>query len=114
MLTKKITVVPAQGTWVVRAGGAVIGETTRALELVDGDATGQIYFPREDIGMAFLEASDTEMATDGIGRASYFGIVTRSTTIERAAWSYAEPAEDASRIADHISFDLNKVTVEQV
>jgi uncharacterized protein (DUF427 family) len=114
MLTKKITVVPAEGTWVVRAGGAVIGESARALELSDGQSLAQIYFPKDDIGMAFLEASDYETATDGVGRASFFGIVTRSTTIERAAWTYRDPAEVAARIADHISFDLNKVTVERV
>lgn len=114
MLTKKFRVVPAEGTWVVRAGGAVIGESARALELVEGDAAGTVYFPRDDIGMAFLEASDHQTETDGIGRASYFGIVTRSNTIRRAAWTYPEPAEGLTRIADHIAFDLGKVTVERV
>lgn len=114
MLTKKITIVPAEGTWVVRAGGAVIGESTNALELMEGDSVSRIYFPREDIGMAFLEDADYETQTEGIGRAAYFGIVTRSTTIQRAAWSFSNPEDGAARIAGHIAFDPNKVTVEQV
>ena len=32
-MSDHITITPAQGTWVVRAGGAVLGETTDALEL---------------------------------------------------------------------------------
>jgi len=32
-----IKIRPAGGTWVVRAAGAVLGETTRALELIEGD-----------------------------------------------------------------------------
>ena len=36
-MTTEITIRPASGTWTVRAGGAVLGETTNALELVEGD-----------------------------------------------------------------------------
>lgn len=114
MLTKKITVVPAEGTWVVRAGGAVIGESTRAMELTDGDSPSAIYFPQDDIGMAFLEPAGHTTETEGIGRAQYYGIVTRSTTIQRAAWLYPDPVADLASIANLISFDSRKVTIEQV
>ena len=33
-------IVAADGTWVVRAGGAVIGESSRALELIEADGPG--------------------------------------------------------------------------
>ncbi|MEM8569505.1 MAG: DUF427 domain-containing protein [Pseudomonadota bacterium] len=114
MLTKRIAVVPANGTWVVRAGGAVIGESERALELVLTETSSLIFFPREDVGMAFLEPSTHVAQTEGIGQASYFGIVTRSTTIKNAAWSYPEPSEGAMKLAGHIAFDSERVTVEQV
>jgi uncharacterized protein (DUF427 family) len=114
MIAKKTSVVPADGTWVVRAGGAVIGESSRVLELVDGDRPAVIYFPREDIAMEFLEPSDREKASENLGVARYFGIVTRSTLIENAAWSYAEPAPDAAPLARLIAFDTDQVTVEQI
>ena len=38
----KIREVP--GTWVVRAGGAVLGESANALELSEGSMTPVIYF----------------------------------------------------------------------
>ena len=49
-----ITIRPATGTWVVRAGGAVLGESIQALEMTEGDYPPVIYFPRTDIAMAFL------------------------------------------------------------
>lgn len=54
-----INITKAAGTWTVRAGGAVLGESSNALELVEGSYTPVIYFPREDIAMAFLDDSDS-------------------------------------------------------
>ena len=54
----KIRIRKAAGTWVVRSGGAVLGETTRALELDEDGHNPVIYFPREDIAVAFLDPSD--------------------------------------------------------
>ena len=44
------TIIAADGTWVVRADGAVIGESTRAVRVVEADGPGAIYFPRDDLG----------------------------------------------------------------
>ena len=46
-MAPKITITGAPGTWVVRAGGAVLGETKAALELVEGDYPAVMYFPRK-------------------------------------------------------------------
>ena len=53
-MAENITIRNAPGKWVVRAGGAILGESDRALELTEGDYPPVIYFPRDDIGMAFL------------------------------------------------------------
>lgn len=109
-----IKITKADGTWVVRAGGAVIGETTDALELTEGDYTPVIYFPRSDIAMAFLEPSDTRSTCPWKGEASHYSIQTKSTLIEDAAWSYESPKDDVARIAGHIAFYPGKATVEQL
>ena len=54
-MDKKITIRKAPGNWTVRAGGAVIGESSNALELSEGDLEPVIYFPRSDIAMAFQQ-----------------------------------------------------------
>ncbi len=105
----------APGKWVVRAGGAVLGESDTALELSEGDYPPVIYFPRDDIAMAFLDRSDTTTHCPHKGDASYFTIVTRSERIEDAVWSYETPLEAMGRIAGHLAFRTgDKVTVERL
>ena len=110
-----IKVQPAEGIWVIRAGGAVLGESTNALELTEGDYPAIIYFPREDIAMEFLDASDKTTTCPWKGDASYFSIVTKSTVLKDAVWSYETPKEAVAAIKDHLAFytgDL--VAVEKV
>ncbi|MFA8442381.1 DUF427 domain-containing protein [Yoonia sp.] len=109
-----IKVRPATGTWVVRAAGAVIGESTNALELVEGDYPPVIYFPRDDLAMAFLDATDLSSTCPYKGKASYFTIEAKSGPIANAAWSYESPIEAIAAIKDHIAFYSEKVAVEQV
>ncbi|MEM6466914.1 MAG: DUF427 domain-containing protein [Pseudomonadota bacterium] len=114
MNTKTITITKATGTWVVRAGGAVIGESKNALELVENGYEPVIYFPRDDIEMAFLEPSDHSTTCPHKGEATYFGLAAKSGIIENAAWSYESPKEDVARIKDHLAFYTEKAAVEQL
>ncbi|WP_109466511.1 DUF427 domain-containing protein [Albibacillus kandeliae] len=105
----------AAGKWTVRSGGAVLGESTNALELTEGDYPPVIYFPREDIAMAFLDRSDHSTHCRWKGDASYYSIVTRSTTHENAAWSYEDPFEAVAEIKGHLAFyPSDAVTVEEI
>ncbi len=113
-MNRHIKIHKAQGTWVVRAGGAVIGESQNALELVEGDYPPVIYFPRDDIGMAFLDTSETTSHCPFKGDATYYSIVTKSTVIKNAAWSYESPNEDVAEIAGYLAFYPNLVAVEKL
>lgn len=104
----------AGGTWVVRAYGAVIGESTKALSLEEGAYPEVIYFPRDDIGMEFLDKSDTVTTCPHKGEATYYGISSPEGTMADAAWSYETPHEAVSKIAGHLAFYTDKVTVEQL
>ena len=109
-----VTTTPAEGTWVVRAGGAVLGESSRAIELREEGHDPVVYFPREDVAMAFLEASSKHSMCPHKGDAGYYSIVTNSTTLPDAVWTYAEPKPNVSAIAGHLAFDPSQVTVERV
>ena len=110
-----ITIRKAEGTWTVRAGGAVLGESKSALVLSEDSYHDVIYFPRDDIAMAFLDATDHSTHCPHKGDASYFSIVTKSQTLENAAWSYETPKDDVARIKDHVAFYASDtVTVERV
>lgn len=104
-----------EGVCSVRAGGAVLGESSEALELTEGDYPPVIYFPRSDIAMAFLEPSDKTTHCPYKGDASYFSIVTKSRTIPDAVWSYESPKEGMERITGHLAFYVSDlVTVEKL
>lgn len=109
-----IKIRPAPGTWVVRAGGAVLGESKRALELSEGDYPSVIYVPREDIAMAFLEPSDTTSTCPYKGTANYFSIIAKSGAIKDAAWSYEDPKDNVAEIKGHLAFYTDRVAVEEV
>lgn len=112
-MANDITIKPANGTWVVRAGGAVLGESENALEVsLNGQAA--IYFPQSDIATEFLDTSEKTETTD-LGEATYFSIVTKSTTLHNSAWSFATPADTASEIAGHLAFETGDlVAVEKL
>ena len=110
-----IKITAAQGTWVVRAGGAVLGESTNALELREGDYPPVIYFPRGDIAMAFLDASDKTTHCPHKGDATYFSVVTKSRTLQDAVWSYEDPKEDVAELKGHLAFDpREEIAIERV
>lgn len=114
-MTSHITIRKAPGKWTVRAGGAVLGESSNALELSEGDLAPVIYFPRADIATAFMDDSDQTTVCPHKGQASYFSIVTKSKTIQNAVWSYETPNEDVARIKGYLAFAVSQdVAVEQL
>lgn len=114
-MLKHIKIRPAGGTWVIRAGGAVLGESGRALELTEGDMPSVIYFPREDIAMAFLEPSEYRTLNQWIGEARYFNIASKSRNYDNAVWSYEAPQDEAKDLEGYLAFHVQDgVAVEQV
>lgn len=105
----------APGTWTVRAGGAVLGESENALELTEGDYPSVIYFPRDDIAMAFLDQTDKITHCPHKGDATYFSVVTKSQTLENAVWSYEAPKDGVTRIKGHLAFYTgDTIAVEEI
>lgn len=113
-MSEHIVIENAEGTWVVRAGGAVIGESSDALVLREGDLPEVIYFPKADIATAFLDRTEHSSHCPHKGDATYYDIQTKSVSLKNAAWSYETPKDDVSAIAGHIAFYADKATVEQV
>lgn len=114
-MASTLTIKAAEGNWSVRAGGAILAESKNALELREAGHEPVIYFPREDIAMAFLDESKHATACPLKGTASYFSIITKSKTIENAAWSYEAPAEGAAAIKGYLAFYASdEVKVERI
>ncbi len=109
-----LSITKSRGTWVVRAFGSVIGESHDTLVVAEDGHDDVIYFPREDVGMEFLERSDKTTACPRKGKATYYGISTTEGLKADAAWSYEDPIEAADRIKGYIAFYADKVTVEEL
>ena len=113
-MAEHIKLRPTGGTWVVRAKGAVLAESKNALEMREGDYSPVIYFPREDVGMEFLEKTSSSTTCPHKGVASYYAIAGKSGAIPDAAWSYETPIKGMEEIAGYLGFYGDKVTVEEL
>ncbi|MCI2393446.1 DUF427 domain-containing protein [Aliiroseovarius sediminis] len=110
-MADQITIRPAEGKWTVRAGGAVLGESLSALEVIEGDRAPVIYFPKGDVAMAFLDKTGTVTTCPYRGEARHFSIQTKSTVIEDAGYMYDAPVAHFSTLKDHLAFYAEKATV---
>jgi uncharacterized protein (DUF427 family) len=113
-MSEPIRIVRVPGTWVVRADGAVLAETSAALELTEGRYPPVLYFPRGDVAMAMLDRSGTRTHCPHKGDATYYSIVTGSGTLTDAVWSYETPLPEVAAIAGHLAFYPDRVTIERV
>ena len=113
-MSEKFTLTPVGRTVVVRAGGAILAETGHAVLLEEDGHAPVYYIPRDDIGMEFLEQSDTRTTCPHKGEATYYDIVAKSGAIRDAAWSYETPVDGAEDIAGHIAFYPDKAFVEEL
>ncbi len=113
-MSEKFTVERDPGYHVVRAAGGILAETRRALVMREPGYDPVVYFPREDVGMEFLERSETRTTCPHKGEATHYDIVGKSGVIRDAAWSYEAPVEGAEAIGGRIAFYPDKVTVEEL
>ncbi len=103
----------ASGTYSIRAAGAVLGESANVIELREGASDPVLYVPRADMAMAFFDQTDHTTHCPHKGDATYFTIQAKSGPIKNAAWSYDAPKKGLEKIAGHLAFDSDKVTIEQ-
>lgn len=113
-MSERITITEATGKWVVRGGGAILGETERALRLDEAGHDPVIYFPRDDVGMALLERSETRTHSPSKGDATHYSLQSKSMLIPDVAWSYEAPLDGATAVAGYLAFYPDKVAVEEI
>lgn len=114
-MTDYIKIRKAPGKWCVRSGGAILGETTNALELLEGDLAPVIYFPRADIAMAFLDKTEKLTHCPHKGDATHYSIVNKSSVTQNAVWSYEDPIPAVAQIKGYLAFyPLESVKVERI
>lgn len=104
-----ITISPAGGRVTVRAGGAVIASSDRALALREADYPPVLYIPRADVAMDLLERTDRHTDCPYKGDCSYFSVTAAGARGENAAWSYEAPYPAVAAIREHVAFYPERV-----
>lgn len=111
-----ITVEKTGSRVMARVGGRVVADTTRALTLQESTYPAVQYIPLEDVDQALLAPSDTLTYCPYKGDASYYSIVLPETDgsavdLTDAVWTYREPYDAVSPIANHVAFYPDRVEV---
>ena len=91
--------------------GELLAESTRALNLHEGEYPVVVYIPREDVSMDRLQRTEESTHCPFKGDASYWTIAVDGQEAENAVWSYEEPIEAVSEIKGYISFYKDRVTI---
>ena len=89
----RITTRPSQKHVRVEAGGQVLAESDRAVELDETGLPTRYYLPREDVRTEFLMPSPTRSHCPFKGDATYFS----APGVKDAFWVYEAPSEEDAR-----------------
>jgi uncharacterized protein (DUF427 family) len=104
-----ITVAPNPNRVIVRLGGAIVADTTRALVMRAPGTPDQQYIPRADVDMTRLVRTAHVTHCPYKGGASYWSIQGGPRTVENAVWSYETPHDDMASISGYLAFYANRV-----
>jgi uncharacterized protein (DUF427 family) len=105
----QITIEPNPRRVVVRLGGVVIADSTRALVMRAPGTPDVQYIPREDVDMASLVRTSHVTHCPYKGDAAYWSIRSGPRTVENAVWSYESPYEAMAPIKGHLAFYPDRV-----
>lgn len=104
-----ITITPQPARVVVSAGGLVIADTTRALNLQEASYPAVQYIPREDVDMSQLSRTTHTSHCPYKGDASYYSIGAAGAGGHNAVWTYEHPHEAVAKIAQYVAFYPDRV-----
>jgi uncharacterized protein (DUF427 family) len=79
--------------------GAVLAESDHTVKV-----EGNHYFPPQSLHREYFTASRTTSTCPWKGLARYYSITVGGKTNPDAAWYYAEPSPEASKITGHVAF----------
>jgi uncharacterized protein (DUF427 family) len=109
-----ITIEPSSDRVVVKAGDAIVADSSKVLTLHEGKGNyAPVYYvPLADVDSELLESSDTTTYCPYKGEASYYSVRTGDGVVKDAIWFYDEPYDAVSEIAGHVAFYPDRVQIE--
>jgi uncharacterized protein (DUF427 family) len=93
--------------------GHVIADSRRALTLKEASYRPVLYFPREDVEMAFLTRTEHSTYCPYKGDASYYTLLMDGRFADNAVWSYETPYPAMETIQGLLAFYPNQVEIHE-
>lgn len=103
-------------TVVASLGDNELARSAKALKVKEvgrGVYDPVIYFPREDVAMEKLTATDKTTHCPLKGDTTYFDFGPAGQEIKDIAWSYTQPIPESEIIRDYVAFDVSLVQVTE-
>ena len=94
--------------------GMLLASSNRSLKLqeVEFDFYDPVYyFPREDVKMEAIISTDEYTHCPLKGDAEALHVKLVGELLEKAAWSYTKPFDDAEAIKDYVVFDASRIQI---
>lgn len=99
-----ITIRPATKRWRVLFHGHLLADSGDALVLQEASYPPVVYFPREDVQMAYLQRTDHATYCPYKGDAAYYTLVRDGEVVDNAVWTYETPYPAMTAIAGRLAF----------
>ena len=109
-----ITIEPAQKRWRAHFAGHVIADSNDALILREADYPPRVYFPRDDVAMAYMSRTARSTHCPYKGDAAYYTVLMDGQFAENAVWTYEDPFPAMQAIGGRLSFYPDKVDLYEV
>lgn len=100
----EITITQSDTIVTATVNGEVLAQSDKAQLLKEGAYPPVWYFPKSDIKMDGLKASDKTTVCPFKGTANYWHLDFAGKTSENGAWAYEDPIDAADGIKGHIAF----------
>lgn len=108
----RIDLVPCKGRAVVKVGGTVLADSTRAVRVIETDHVERLYFPEGDVAVDLLESNDHETICPFKGRATYWSLTEGDPPVEDVFWAYRQPFAEVAGLEGLLGVYHEKVGVE--
>jgi uncharacterized protein (DUF427 family) len=95
---------PSDRRVVVEVGGVTIGDSTRALRVLETSHPPVWYVPPDDVDVSHLERAITRTFCEYKGSAEHWSVVVGDRTVVDAAWSYPSASAGYEVLAGHLAF----------
>ena len=89
--------------------GETVADSRRAMVMLESKHIPVYYFPRADVRMDLLEATDHASHCPFKGDAAYWSIRVGERVAENAVWGYPEPTTNAVDLSDYVAFYWDKM-----